>query len=1093
MEKSSNVILVDRVVNEPMPSPADLDILYSAVLDHLLFPPHVKEQLQSTQTAEKKWQTCLLHKNVIEDVTLRQNSTFGERDRQLLNTIRRSKRPDIKSLVTLKTMLSTANQPFMSAFMEAGGDNVLVKCVEDRLVHIPMTPLDATLLYEIISCLKSLINNVSGMGMLNDERYEASVSAILHRVAESLRFEWKPLALQVLEILSVCCYASEKCTEFVINGMRRLAKTRQEPAFYILIKALVEEDIEVKAGVMQFINNMIMGVGDLKSRLLLRSEFTSLLLDEKYRETEIIVNSEMEILQAHWDSWCDAEDTKAREGMVIIHGHKAKVDLQASNTFDPMRMRESFASTSSSSSSATSSATSFTVGTPANQVTVDPVKGIMAGQLMAAKNLQNDMKNRALNMFGAKKTKHRWYELNGEDFKWMSGHERVGDSWKGVVSMSSVLDIRFFTTEASINQATQFAFEFETNERVFSLGCDTLEEKECWIAALQQARDNAVMKKSSYCLTAHVLGPSEIQEYVGMFLKQGKVYQSLSEEDRQQIVSESGLDTNDPVAVASFLKYELIAQGKSLKLVQLMQELLLLPNRDAKVWDRIIQCASSLRRGDNIDDNGGIKMFTTVELLAQKEAEGGSAYKEVGKLAMALLSKDAEIAKLAEKVDKLELALKQNGGVGLRDISSYDIGTNVTASNTATAITATIQNPIMQTAPSDDMNSDQTFSPPTPAASFASSPSETSPTLDVRFEKFEKMKKSGIPEGAIRQKMSLEGISSSDTDAFFAGTLSAAATTTPAAVSVPTASLDPRFEKFEKMKKSGIPEGAIRQKMSLDGLSPSDIDNFFSAAVASPSPSSSSLSSSPPSSAPPLLSNIKFAKYEKMMKMLPEGAVRQKMMTDEISPAEIDTFFANMQSGGLAGGAPTSPVKKKEDTDSNLPPAGMQVKPKLKHAEDVKLKGIFWTKLKSDEVVGTVWHRAEDINLTIEEEKKLENWFGAKPSADSKSASAAASSSSPLSAILPVKNVSLFDGKRTQNVSIALGRLRMTPQQIVKLITDLDEHDLTLDHTRTLLAVCPTKEEMLSAFTYHQADALDAVGKFFSAMHTIPRVQVLLI
>ena len=41
-----------------------------------------------------------------------------------------------------------------------------------------------------------------------------------------------------------------------------------------------------------------------------------------------------------------------------------------------------------------------------------------------------------------------------------------------------------------------------------------------------------------------------------------------------------------------------------------------------------------------------------------------------------------------------------------------------------------------------------------------------------------------------------------------------------------TVQLDSRFEKFDKMKKM-LPEGAVRQKMSLEGFAQEEIDNFF--------------------------------------------------------------------------------------------------------------------------------------------------------------------------------------------------------------------------------------------------------------------------
>ena len=45
----------------------------------------------------------------------------------------------------------------------------------------------------------------------------------------------------------------------------------------------------------------------------------------------------------------------------------------------------------------------------------------------------------------------------------------------------------------------------------------------------------------------------------------------------------------------------------------------------------------------------------------------------------------------------------------------------------------------------------------------------------------------------------------------------------------------------------------------------------------------------------------KYEKYMKMKKMLPEGAVRQKMTTDGIAPADIDAFFG-VGGVGVGGG-----------------------------------------------------------------------------------------------------------------------------------------------------------------------------------------------
>jgi len=91
--------------------------------------------------------------------------------------------------------------------------------------------------------------------------------------------------------------------------------------------------------------------------------------------------------------------------------------------------------------------------------------------------------------------------------------------------------------------------------------------------------------------------------------------------------------------------------------------------------------------------------------------------------------------------------------------------------------------------------------------------------LDEKFNKYTKMLKMHIPSGAVEQKMRNDGFNDNDVDLFF-GRKSTS--------SGPTASpSDPRFAKYFKMRKMHIPDGAIAQKMSADGLSPAEMAAFF--------------------------------------------------------------------------------------------------------------------------------------------------------------------------------------------------------------------------------------------------------------------------
>ena len=176
---------------------------------------------------------------------------------------------------------------------------------------------------------------------------------------------------------------------------------------------------------------------------------------------------------------------------------------------------------------------------------------------------------------------------------------------------------------------------------------------------------------------------------------------------------------------------------------------------------------------------------------------------------------------------------------------------------------------------------------------------------DPRLKTYDMMRKM-LPEGAVRQKMEVDGISQADIDAYFGGgaggseertnsSSSSSSGTAPASTGG-GANIDPRYEKFVKMMKM-LPEGAVRQKMSIEGFSDSEIDSFVEngapAAGNSPLPAESSALAPPASTTGSGPIDPRYEKFVKMQKILPEGPVRQKMSIEGFSDQEIDNFIAN--------------------------------------------------------------------------------------------------------------------------------------------------------------------------------------------------------
>jgi hypothetical protein len=96
----------------------------------------------------------------------------------------------------------------------------------------------------------------------------------------------------------------------------------------------------------------------------------------------------------------------------------------------------------------------------------------------------------------------------------------------------------------------------------------------------------------------------------------------------------------------------------------------------------------------------------------------------------------------------------------------------------------------------------------------------------------------------------------------------------------------PKFKQYSTMLKMHLPDGAIRQKMTINGVSDEDQKVFFGeiqpfAAKASKVPTLDEVRKQP-----------KYATYLGMLKMhLPEGAIRQKMGVNSLSEHEVAVFF----------------------------------------------------------------------------------------------------------------------------------------------------------------------------------------------------------
>eukprot|EP00537_Pseudo-nitzschia_pungens_P005732 CAMPEP_0172377164 /NCGR_PEP_ID=MMETSP1060-20121228/68758_1 /TAXON_ID=37318 /ORGANISM="Pseudo-nitzschia pungens, Strain cf. cingulata" /LENGTH=942 /DNA_ID=CAMNT_0013104835 /DNA_START=258 /DNA_END=3086 /DNA_ORIENTATION=- len=204
--------------------------------------------------------------------------------------------------------------------------------------------------------------------------------------------------------------------------------------------------------------------------------------------------------------------------------------------------------------------------------------------------------------------------------------------------------------------------------------------------------------------------------------------------------------------------------------------------------------------------------------------------------------------------------------------------------------------------------------------------SSLSPEEEKIAAQYRKMLKLRMPEGAVRHKMTSDGVSAKIQDAVFSGESPAVpATSLSSGSAPPISSLSPEEEKiaaqYRKMLKLRMPEGAVRHKMTSDGVSAKIQESVLGGEA--PATSSSSKPSKPSGNLSSLSKEDEkvATQYRKMMKMgLPEGAMRHRMNKDGVAvhiqdsvireeiPAENPSDVRDASTSGAPPRPPANPM-----------------------------------------------------------------------------------------------------------------------------------------------------------------------------------------
>lgn len=285
---------------------------------------------------------------------------------------------------------------------------------------------------------------------------------------------------------------------------------------------------------------------------------------------------------------------------------------------------------------------------------------------------------------------------------------------------------------------------------------------------------------------------------------------------------------------------------------------------------------------------------------------------------------------------------------------------------------------------------------------------------------------------------------------------------------------DPKYEKYVKMLKMGMPLPVVKHAMSRDGVDPSIMDDNNSKPA-----SMAATSFGGGGGGVALKDDPAYTKYFKMLKLgLPMGAVKNAMERDGVDSSVMDGDHNAPTPSSRVSKLASSIEKKQKDTHRRT--------------------RLHWDALEETEVNSdSVWAMVEEddeLNQIEIDEKEFTTLFQAEIDA-----SKAVSGSTGVGGCSGGSNknvVHVIDPKRANNGGIILARLRMSYDDMARAVDAIDETAMQASQAQGIIEYMPTLIERKSLREYMKAatkgedavrtfERLCECEKFMVAMMTI--------
>mmetsp|Transcript_3459 Transcript_3459/g.7245 ORF Transcript_3459/g.7245 Transcript_3459/m.7245 type:complete len:1710 (-) Transcript_3459:52-5181(-) len=263
----------------------------------------------------------------------------------------------------------------------------------------------------------------------------------------------------------------------------------------------------------------------------------------------------------------------------------------------------------------------------------------------------------------------------------------------------------------------------------------------------------------------------------------------------------------------------------------------------------------------------------------------------------------------------------------------------------------------------------------------------------------------------------------------------------PADSGRPSLKNDPKYAKYMKMLKVGMPLPVVQHSMTRDGLDPAILEGDHNKPV----------QEAP--AAVPLKEDPTYTKYFKMLKLgLPMGAVKNAMERDGVDSSVMD----GDHNAPVSAPKPNVSSAKKKEKDTHR-----RTRLHWETLGQVNSNSV-WAALADDEEM-------EQIEIDETEFTKL---FQAEIKSTATAAQSSNSGSSSRNA------VQVIDPKRANNGGIILARLRMSYDDMAKVVDNVDETKMTANQVQGIIEYMPTPTERKSLRNYMKSGQGDSEEKF---------------